>query len=191
MQVISPLLSWRQYPLLVYSLIDGSTFWLEQCTSFIKISGHPWIQIEVHPEMLKSELNHRFSAPVTLKFDGWPRQIIGHLFCATSSFVHHLQTSVNSNLSYSPETLNSGQNRRFRSQDDLEIWPSSFAWASLSSMLINPENFMMIRWQGHREKCVTDGETYRRTDRVVLRAAWLRENLIMELIESLQSENPR
>ena len=30
-----------------------------------------------------------FSARVTVKFDGWPRKIIGHLFYATASFVHH------------------------------------------------------------------------------------------------------
>ena len=30
-----------------------------------------------------------FSALVTVKFDGWPRKTIGHLFYATSSFVHH------------------------------------------------------------------------------------------------------
>ena len=30
-----------------------------------------------------------FSSCVTLKFDGWPWKTIGHLFYATSSFVHH------------------------------------------------------------------------------------------------------
>ena len=30
-----------------------------------------------------------FSARVTVKFDGRPRKTIGHLFYATSSFVHH------------------------------------------------------------------------------------------------------
>ena len=29
-----------------------------------------------------------FSARVTMKFDGWPYKTIGHLFYATSSFVH-------------------------------------------------------------------------------------------------------
>ena len=33
---------------------------------------------------------------------------------------------VNSNFSYSPETLNSGQNRRFFEPCDLEIWPMTF-----------------------------------------------------------------
>ena len=32
-----------------------------------------------------------FSARETLKFDGWPRKIIRHLFYITSSFVHHLK----------------------------------------------------------------------------------------------------
>ena len=29
---------------------------------------------------------------MTLKFDGWPRKIIGHLFYITSNFVHHLKS---------------------------------------------------------------------------------------------------
>ena len=39
--------------------------------------------------LLKLDSNRRFSARVTLKFDGWPQKTIGHLFYATSSFVHH------------------------------------------------------------------------------------------------------
>ena len=30
-----------------------------------------------------------FFSHVTLKFEGWPSKTIGHLFYATSSFVHH------------------------------------------------------------------------------------------------------
>ena len=41
--------------------------------------------------LLKLDSNRQFSARVTLKFDGWPRKIIGHLFCITSSFVPHLK----------------------------------------------------------------------------------------------------
>ena len=33
-----------------------------------------------------------FPARVTLKFNGWPRKIIGHLFYTTPSFVHHFKT---------------------------------------------------------------------------------------------------
>ena len=121
-----------------------------------------------------------------------------------------------SNWSYSPETPNLGQIRRFLEPCDLEIWqmtlennrapllcsfqlcawfhchmwiqtevrvrkqlswvltsvsltfdlwPWPFAWTSLLTMVITPENFMMIGWWEHGEKGVTDGRTDRRTDR--------------------------
>ena len=40
-----------------------------------------------------------------------------------------------------------------------DLWPWPFAWTSLLTMVIAPENFMMIRWWEHGEKCVTDGRT--------------------------------
>ena len=53
------------------------------------------------------------------------------------------------------------------------LWPWHLAWTSLLSMVITPENFMMIRLQDHGEKIrVTDRQTDRRTERIVLRAAW-------------------
>ena len=121
-----------------------------------------------------------------------------------------------SNWSYSPETPNLGQIRRFLEPCDLEIWrmtlknnrapllccfqlcawfhchmwiqtgvrvrkrlswvltsvtltfdlwPWPFAWTSLLTMVITPENFMMIRWWEHGEKGVTDRQTDGRTDR--------------------------
>ena len=45
-----------------------------------------------------------------------------------------------------------------------DLWPWPFAWTSLLTMVITPENFMMIRWWEHGEKGVTDGQTDRRTD---------------------------
>ena len=48
------------------------------------------------------------------------------------------------------------------------LWPQPFAWTSLLSMVITPQNFMMIRWREHSEKGVTDG----RMDWTILRAAW-------------------
>ena len=45
------------------------------------------------------------------------------------------------------------------------LWPWPFAWTSLLTMIITPENFMMIRWWEHGEKGVTDGRTDGRTDR--------------------------
>ena len=52
-----------------------------------------------------------------------------------------------------------------------DLWP--FAWASLLSLVITPEDFMMIRWWEHGQKGVTDRQTYRQTDGwTIHRAAW-------------------
>ena len=57
-----------------------------------------------------------------------------------------------------------------------DLWPWPFAWTSLLTMVITPENFMMIRWWKHGEKGVTDRQTDRQTDRrtenTICRAAW-------------------
>ena len=45
-----------------------------------------------------------------------------------------------------------------------DLWPWPFAWTSLLTMVITPENFMMIRWWEHGEKGVTDRQTDRQTD---------------------------
>ena len=137
---------------------------------------------------------------------------------------------MNSNWSYSPETPNLGQIRRFLEPCDLEIWrmtlknnrapllsiiklyasfhhhmwiqtgvtiwkriswvvtsvtltfdlwPWPFAWTSLLSLVITPENFMMIRWWEHSQKGVTDRQTDGQTDgrkdgrtEPIHRAAW-------------------
>ena len=49
-----------------------------------------------------------------------------------------------------------------------DLWPWPFAWTSLLSLVITPENFMMIRWWEHGEKGVTD----RQTDWTIHGAAW-------------------
>ena len=134
---------------------------------------------------------------------------------------------MNSNWSYSPETPNLSQIRRFLEPCDLEIWrmtlknnrapllsnikpyasfhrhmwiqtgvtvwkrltwvvtsvtltfdlwPSPFAWTLRRSLVITPENFMMIRWWEHSQKGVTDRRTDGRTDgqteNTICRAAW-------------------
>ena len=43
-----------------------------------------------------------------------------------------------------------------------DLWPWPFAWTSLLSLVITPENFMMIWWWKHSQNGVTD----RRTDRL-------------------------
>ena len=61
-----------------------------------------------------------------------------------------------------------------------DLWPWPFAWTSLLSLVITPENFMMIGWWEHSQKGVTDRRTDGRTDRqtdgrtdwTIHRAAW-------------------
>ena len=45
-----------------------------------------------------------------------------------------------------------------------DLWPWPFAWTSYLTVVITPENFMMIQWWEHGEKGVTDGRTDGRTD---------------------------
>ena len=59
---------------------------------------------------------------MTLKFDGWAREIIGHLFYTTSSFVHHFKSINEFKLKHSPEIPNSGQIGIFFVPCDFEIW---------------------------------------------------------------------
>ena len=58
------------------------------CVSF---RSHWWIQggVTVRKRPIWVKFDDFFSR-VTLKFGGWPWKTIGHLFYATSSFMHHL-----------------------------------------------------------------------------------------------------
>ena len=154
---------------------------------------------------------------------------------------------MNSNKSYSPETPNLGQIRRFLEPCDLEIWrmtlknnrapllsniklyasfhhhmriqtgvtvrkrlswvvtsvtltfdlwPWPFAWTLLLSLVITPENFMMIRWWEHSQKVWqtdgqtdkrTDGQTDRRTENTICRAAWSQLKTIGHLFYATSS----
>ena len=55
--------------------------------------SHRWIQtgVTVWKHLIQVKIGHVLSC-VTLKFDGWCWKTIGHLFYATSSFVHHFIT---------------------------------------------------------------------------------------------------
>ena len=83
----------------------------------------------------------------------------------TSSKLHQAlciisSSYVNSNWSYGPETAKFGVDLC-----DLDLSPWPVAWTSLLSLIITPENFMMIQWWEHSQKGVTDGRTDRQTDR--------------------------
>ena len=65
-----------------------------------------------------------FFSRVTLKFDGWPWKTIGHLFHATSSFVHHFVAIGD----FKPE-LQSG-NAQFGSNSTIfrAVWPCNLTY---------------------------------------------------------------
>ena len=162
---------------------------------------HQWIQTRVtfrkRQIWVKTDV---FLSRVTLKFDRWPWKIIGHLFYATSSFVHHfvaigefilelqsgnakigsistifkpcdleiwLMTLKNNRVPLlSNITLCASFNHHMWIQTGVtvrkrlswvltsvtltfDLWPWHFAWTSLLSSVITPENFMMIRWWEH------------------------------------------
>ena len=101
-----------------------------------------------------------FLSCVTLKFDGWHEKQWGtfpmphQALCITSSIY------VNSNWSYGPEMTKLGFDLC-----DHDLWPWPVVWTSLLSVILTPENFMMIQWQEHCEKGVTDVRTDRWMDR--------------------------
>ena len=85
--------------------------------------------------LLKLDLNRRFFSPCDLEIwwmtsKNYRAPLLHYIklcalyqtppwiLCASS----HLNPSVNSNWNYCPETLNTGQNRRFPLPYDLEIW---------------------------------------------------------------------
>ena len=94
-------------------------YYVKLCASF---QSHRWIQtgVTVRKRSICVKISY-FLSRVTLKFIGWPWKIIGHLFYTTFSFGHHFKTISEFNLSYSPETLNLGQNWLFFVPCDLGI----------------------------------------------------------------------
>ena len=61
---------------------------------------------------------------------------------------------------------------------NFDLWPWPFAWTLLWSLVITPENFMMIRWWEHSQKGVTDRQMDGRTENTICRAAWSQLKII-------------
>ena len=57
-----------------------------------------------------------------MKFDGWPCKTIGHLFCATSSFMQHFVAIGEFKLELQPRNARSGSNTTIFRGVELEIW---------------------------------------------------------------------
>ena len=87
------------------------------CASFC---SHWWIQtgVTVRKRPIWVKFGDFYSR-VTLKFDGWPWKTIGHLFYATSSFVHHFVAICVFKLELQSGNAQSGSNLTiFRA-----VWP--------------------------------------------------------------------
>ena len=66
-------------------------YYVKLCASF---QIHQWIQagVTVRKRPIQVKIGDILSR-VTLKFDGWPWNTIGHLFYSTLSFVHHFKAT--------------------------------------------------------------------------------------------------
>ena len=119
----------------VFSLCDLEIWWMTSKNNrvpllyYIKLCAsfqiHRWIKtgVTVWKRWIRVKICD-FLSRVTLKFTGWPWKTIAR---GTSSILHQAlciisKPWVNSNWSYSPETLNLGQNQQFFVLCDLEIW---------------------------------------------------------------------
>ena len=151
------------------------------CAAFC---SHWWIQTGVTVRMPNLGQIRRFLEPcdleiwrITLKNNRAPLLSIIKLY---ASFHHHMwiQTgvTVRKRLSWVVTSVTL----------TFDLWPWPFAWTSLLSLVITPENFMMIRWWEHSQKGVTDRQTDRRTDGrtdgrtdwTIHRAAWSQLKMI-------------
>ena len=109
------------------------------------------------------------SGRMSLIFDWWPRNTIGHLFCTTSNFVHNFVAIYELGLE-----LRSGNAKigAFLHLGDLDLWPLTltFAWTSLLPVVIT--KITLIQWREHSEKAVTGGWTDGQMDWTIHRNAW-------------------
>ena len=95
------------------------------CASF---RSHWWIQTSItvrkRPIWVKFD---NFKSRATLKFDGWPCKTIGHLFYATSSFLHHFIAIGEFKLELQSGNAQSGSNltifRAVRRWEKFDGWP--------------------------------------------------------------------
>ena len=120
-------------------------------------------------------------------FDRWPWKIIRHPFYATLRFVHHFIAIGEFKLELQSRNAQIGAKFVLTSVTlTFDLWPWPFTWTSLLSMVITRENFMMISWNEHYEKGVTDGRTNRRTDRSVLKSCLIAAKIYEESLVRLE-----
>ena len=85
--------------------------------------------------------NRRFFARVTLKFDGWPRKIIRHVFYITSSFVYHFRSISEFKLELQSGNSQSGSNSMIffsRVTLQFDVWP----WKTIGHLFYATSSFV-------------------------------------------------
>ena len=87
---------------------------------FASFSSQWWIQtgVTVWKRLIWVKIDD-FCSCVTLQFDRWPWKTLGHLFYATSSFVHHFVAIGEFKLELQSGNAQSGSNSTFF----LDVWP--------------------------------------------------------------------
>ena len=98
-------------------------YYIKLCASF---QIHQWVQtgVIVRKRPIWVQIYDFFSC-VTLKFDQWPWNTIGHLFNATSSFVHHFVVIGEFKLELQSGNAQFGSKSTFFYLCDLAIWHMS------------------------------------------------------------------
>ena len=115
-------------PLLTYFKLCASfrSHWWNQ--TGVTVRKHPiWVNIG------------NFLSPVTFKCDRWPWKTIGHLFYATLSYVHHFVAIGEFKPGLQSGNGPFGEKLALTSVTlTFDLWPWSFAWPSLLSMVMIP-----------------------------------------------------
>ena len=124
------------------------------CASFL---SHCWIQtwvtVRKHPNWVKFDLE---IWRMTFKNNRAP--LLSNIKLYTSFYRHvWIQTgvTVRKRLSWVVTSVTL----------TFDLWPWPFAWTLRWTLVITPDNFVMIRWWEHSQKGVTDRQTDGQTDR--------------------------
>ena len=90
---------------------------------YASFRSNQWIQagVTVRKRPIWVKIDDFFSR-VTLQFDVWPWKTIGHLFYATSSFMHHFVAISDFKLELESGNGQFGSNSTILEPCDLEIW---------------------------------------------------------------------
>ena len=92
---------------------------------YASFRSHRWIQagVTVQKRPIWVKIDDFFSR-VTLQFDAWPWKTIGHLFYATSSFVHHFVAIDDFKLELHSRNAQFGSNSTFFRA----VWPCNLMY---------------------------------------------------------------